>query len=92
MDKHTPGKWTAECVGTGGAFDNPVDVYEVNNGYSRICEHVSELDAKLIAAAPDMLEALCAVVSLGDGQGQLNMMMVAGQARLAIARATGGES
>jgi len=57
MSKHTPGTWRAEQVGdTGG--ENPVDLYEVHNGYKRICEFASEEDARLIAASPELLEAL----------------------------------
>lgn len=53
----TPGPWRAECVGSTGG-DNPVDVYEITNGFTRIAENVSERDAKLIAAAPRLLECL----------------------------------
>jgi hypothetical protein len=57
MAKMTPGPWTAEQIGdTGG--ENPVDVWEINNGYTRIAEYVSDKDARLIAAAPELLEAL----------------------------------
>lgn len=56
--KFTPGPWFAECVGSGGAYDNPVDVYEVTNQYTRIAEGIFKRDAHLIAAAPELYEAL----------------------------------
>lgn len=54
-EKHTPGEWVAECVGSGGDYDNPVDVYEVNNGYTRIAEHMTQADAELLANAKKTL-------------------------------------
>lgn len=45
----TPAFWEAGCQGIGGSHDNPTDVYEVTNHYTRICEYCSEADAKLIA-------------------------------------------
>lgn len=66
--KHTPGKWVAEHVGSGGTMDNPTDVYEVHNGYTRIAEHLTEDDARLIAAAPDQQEA---AIELADLVGDL---------------------
>jgi hypothetical protein len=41
------------------------------------------------AAAPDMYEALKAVAKLADGQGRKNLMMVAGQAKAALALTKG---
>ena len=38
---------------------------------------------------PDLLDACRAIASLADGQGQRNMMEVAGMARIAIAKAMG---
>jgi hypothetical protein len=55
--KPTPGPWRAECVGSEGG-ENPLDVYEVNNGRARIAEYVSEADARLISASPELLNAL----------------------------------
>ena len=59
---HTPGPWTAECVGSTGAHDNPTDVYEVLSRAARVCEFATEVDAKLIAAAPELLAACEAVM------------------------------
>ena len=45
-------------------------------------------NARLIAAGPELLEACQAIASLANGQGRLNLPMVAGLARAAIAKAT----
>lgn len=42
---------------------------------------------RLQAINTELLEALQAVADLANGQGQLNLSMVAGQARSAIAKA-----
>ena len=61
MNKHTPGPWTHEGQGDiTGIEDNgfgrgPVDVCSV---YLRTVEGRHEANARLIAAAPDLLEAL----------------------------------
>lgn len=61
MSKHTPGPWTHEGQGDiTGIEDNgfgrgPVDVCSV---YLRTVEGRHEANARLIAAAPDLLEAL----------------------------------
>lgn len=44
-------------------------------------------NARLIACAPELLAACQAIAALANGQGQLNLMMVAGQARAALAKA-----
>ncbi len=48
-------------------------------------------DARLIAAAPELLAACKAVAALSDGQGRANLLEVAGTARAAIAKAEGGD-
>ena len=47
----------------------------------------AKADARLIAAAPELLAACQSIAALADGQGRANMMMVASQARAAIAKA-----
>ena len=47
-------------------------------------------NARLIAAAPAMLEALRAVAALANGQGRANLMEISGQAQQIIAQAEGG--
>ena len=85
MNKHTPGPWTHEGQGDiTGIEDNgfgrgPVDVCSV---YLRTVEGRHEANARLIAAAPDLLEALeCLIKSDHDD--------VIEMARAAIARARG---
>lgn len=56
--KHSPGKWEAEFVGHGGPGDNPVEVWEVTNGHARIAENMTEADARLTAAGPELIAAL----------------------------------
>ena len=48
-----------------------------------------DANARLIAAAPDLLEVCEAVGQLSDGQGRMNLCQVAGMARAAIAKARG---
>ena len=87
--KHTPGKWTTKIrqPGTMLTVENETGEY--------VCsllggdEHKQE-NARLIAAAPAMLEALRAVAALANGQGRANLMEVAGQAQQIIAKAEGG--
>jgi hypothetical protein len=87
--KHTPGKWTTKIrqPGTMLTVENETGEY--------VCsllggdEHKQE-NARLIAAAPAMLEALRAVAELANGQGRANLMEIAGQARQIIAQAEGG--
>ena len=87
--KHTPGQWTTKIrqPGTMLTVENETGEY--------VCsllggdEHKQE-NARLIAAAPAMLEALRAVAALANGQGRANLMEVAGQAQQIIAQAEGG--
>lgn len=55
--KMTPGPWSAEFSGSTGG-ENPVDLFEITNGHTRIAENVSAEDAPAIAALPDLIEAL----------------------------------
>jgi hypothetical protein len=84
MNKRTPAPWTAECVGDSGG-ENPVEVWEVvsSDGFSRVAEHLSAADARLVAAAPGMLVALIAA------QGCIENAVVRRVVDAAIARATG---
>lgn len=52
-------------------------------------EKEAEANARLIAAAPDLLEACKAINALATGQGRLNMLDVAAMARAAITKARG---
>lgn len=61
--KITPGPWIAECVGVSSFGPDGIDVYEVNNGHSRIAEHMGKADAILTAAAPGLRDALKGVMN-----------------------------
>ena len=49
--KHTPGPWKVREIGT-------QNYYEIGNGRHRTADVGKESDARLIAAAPEMLECL----------------------------------
>ena len=80
MSAHTPGPWSVDyqreqVYGSNGS----TVVYELN---------FSKADAQLIAAAPDLLEALTALVLNCDaGSATVGALT---DARAAIAKATGG--
>jgi hypothetical protein len=59
-DKHTPGPWYAKYIGDRKPIGSNelIGVYQVNDGTRLIAEPLSEANARLIAAAPDLLEAL----------------------------------
>lgn len=77
-EKHTPGPWT--CT----ADMRRLGYYKITEPYEfRALE--TEANARLIAAAPDMLEALQNLVKHKD-QNAWN------EARHAIAKATGGNN
>ncbi len=94
MTKHTPGPWVARpdpnallpddwCVGIGDSLANIDKV--------AVC---SERDARLIAAAPDLLDALQALCEYAETSddcqyGTLSTKFVRDVALPAIAKATG---
>jgi len=87
VSKHTPGPWK---FGKDGAIEhNNVQIYiDGADGTLIVYGQVKDADARLIAAAPDLLESLKDMVDLVelmcpfDGPQQR-------KARAAIARATG---
>lgn len=95
MSAHTPGPWNAVEVGdTGG--ENPMPVYEVQtmDGHKRICEYIRPDDARLCAAAPELLEALQSIAECCDEDHAARdyasrQTEIRGIARAAIAKATG---
>ena len=90
MSKHTPGPWViAERVPT-ARIDNarmirPADHHNYEYGATAIVG-TSEANARLIAAAPELLAALQDMVEVAESQGH-----IVKKARAAIAKATGGE-
>jgi hypothetical protein len=88
--KHTPGPWTIadDMRGIGNA--RVAGVLDANGIGVANCGSHGEANARLIAAAPDMLDALYTLLDAIDGNritvGDCN------QARAAIAKATGVQS
>ncbi len=90
MDKHTPGPWSVV------AFGQP-PIFEIESEDANICQGVfMEEDARLIAAAPDLLAACRAVVGQLSPSPNFPVVIEPGVepyavklAREAIARATG---
>lgn len=97
--KHTPGPWTVgetrHYKQSGGAIGTQVAVHYGTAGnrgncialaYGHSANGDSEADARLIAAAPDLLEQLSRIVAMIDPEGHdVNF----DNARAAIAKATG---
>jgi hypothetical protein len=76
----TPGPWEATLGASG------MTAVEADNG-TIVASYVSEADARLIASAPDLLEALIEVVAIADRKTD-----AFDRARAAIAKATGEAS
>lgn len=93
MAEHTPGPWL---------YDGCVQIVEAERPHMRICflpsDHdeyaSSKANARLIAAAPDLLEALIAISDqlerIGDTRPHKDGQFI-DDARAAIAKATGDE-
>lgn len=82
MTAHTPGPWTAVQDG------NEVDWYLVDDDESVIVFGLSEPDARLIAAAPDLL-AVANRIALWPARKRPAMLALQEAARTAIAKAEG---
>jgi len=84
MSKHTPGPWE---------INEQYIIARSKRGLRTICQwgsYTDEPDARLIAAAPDLLKALKVLVALhGNGPGDSVSM---DNARAAIAKAEGRSS
>ena len=91
--EHTPGPWEATLGASG------MTAVEADNG-TIVASYVSEADARLIASAPDLLEALHGLIVFGcpacNGDcGAANPPVLAcpiQSARAAIRKATGEAS
>lgn len=68
MSKHTPGPWQAFIDGESGDVMICAD-----NGVERIADGVGENNARLIAEAPAMLEALRAFVESAEEGGMCSV-------------------
>ncbi len=91
MRKFTPGPWIV------GATDpNTAGIEIVSEGRPYIClvlpgavDDRTEANARLIAAAPELLEALTEIVAAADGDGWKQLDATFAAARAAITKATG---
>ncbi len=87
MSKHTPGPWQWTQH-----FDPTISIYK--DGFGQIARlydssaGTGKANARLIAAAPDLLAALIEIVSADDAH-ELTQKHIE-SARAAIAKATGG--
>lgn len=96
MSKHTPGPWNLydDTASTGR-----IEIVALGKTVARIYRSVPEEDlpnARLIAAAPDLLEALRGVVamidSLNSAYGSEQVDSVVSNGRAVIAKATGEQA
>ena len=87
--KHTPGPWRLVWWGN-EAYPYPLSILAENDGawIARDGHVSSDANARLIAAAPDMLEALRGMLRLAEA-ANVSERIICHEARAAIARATG---
>ena len=100
-DKHTPGPWnigssdlpvsrmSIHCKGHKDSCHSTVALM-VSRGAIGISHDEEFANARLIAAAPDLLEALKGLMALSDHR--VDLRDAAKDARAAIAKATGDQS
>lgn len=88
---HTPGPWEWTQDEAGQWFLSPgILISDASDGTPGGDEH-DQANARLIAAAPDLLEALIALKAGAVLPGGVNLGQLA-QAEAAIAKATGADS
>lgn len=96
MSKHTPGNWVAKPMDSADWIDLVTDDPETCGGSAHSlpfasCRHFNqEANARLIAAAPDLLDALKELLDQ-DEHGE-DEIWVRNKARAAIAKATGEQA
>lgn len=87
--KHTPGPWSVDesnaIVGE-KLDDHPIWLRPV---IARFATGVRPADARMMAAAPDLLEALQEILDAADGSGWDQLDATLRTARAAVAKATG---
>ncbi len=93
MSKHTPGPWSVKTpLNDPRAFDVHAGMTILTRGY---WAYNGEADARLIAAAPDLLEALKALVrhdKAADEREGLEACLERQEAEAAIAKAGGHDA
>lgn len=91
--KHTPGPWDCGVVVNLRCIDTDEFGFSIawinTDNHNKIEE--AKANARLIAAAPELLEALEEIVSAADGDGWSQLDADLRKARAAIAKATGVE-
>jgi hypothetical protein len=101
--KHTPGPWQFDAQDDAHVVSDDYHVIRAGCGYLaeakeerepgfRIAGHMTEADARLIAAAPDLLAALQSILpdAVGNHIGGPDTQVRIDSARAAIAKATRG--
>lgn len=89
--KHTPGPWKPACGARGSTCRHPAILHDggqVGNATWQGSEAATDANARLIAAAPDLLEAIAGLVGCID-HGSENPTEKLDAARAAIAKAIG---
>ena len=95
---HTPGPWFIEQRHYDGRTHCWITASDghgwAGNRYMSVSGCIDKHDARLIAAAPELLEALCKLVEIEDGTGMsvIGWTEAMETARVAIAKATGEQS
>lgn len=89
--KHTPGEW-AHTDGSIYSYGvgHGADIATVNTDSAHFTEDEAEANARLIAAAPELLEALQKISQMSDsGSHEQAMLQMKSIAQLAINKAIG---
>ena len=89
--QHTPGPWHTN--GYASPISGAITVYHKPYGLGDVADVHDAADAILIAAAPDLLDALKAIADIKDemvGSDWEEIELARSIARVAIAKATGG--
>jgi hypothetical protein len=97
--EHTPGPWVVYDDSNNGKT-NRIEIAALGKTVARIYHSVPEEDlpnARLIAAAPDLLEALQDFLNWSNSvyygeDTRRELVMAKNKARAAIAKATGGQT
>ncbi len=96
MSKHTPGPWVVDEANTNlvarlvnGVYEYVCEVEPSSFSTREYSQDQEEADARLIAAAPELLAALKRMVLDGNCRDANYRALANDQARAAIAKATG---
>ena len=99
--KHTPGPWltdrrnahTGQIATIHHCLNNDwIEIWTDKWAETGLGEGEQEANARLIAAAPELLDALTEIVAAADGDGWKQLDATFAAARAAITKATGGKA